>query len=84
MVSRRWRGIRVVCHRGFADGQDLDAGIAGAVGGFVESGFSDFVEHGAEGSSQFRFIHLKERGHCALKIIASLSALMIFIHTVAL
>ena len=44
------------------DCQDLDARVAGAVGGFVESGFGGFAEHGfcrfleAEEDSDFGFL----------------------------
>ena len=31
------------------DGEDLEAGIRGAVGGFVEAGFGGFLEHGFGG-----------------------------------
>ena len=32
------------------DGEDLQLGVGGAVGGFVESGFGGFLEHGLGGS----------------------------------
>ena len=50
VASRRWRRILgLLAVENLLDGEDLQAGIGAAVGGFVEAGFGGFAEHGFGG-----------------------------------